>query len=377
MPNQIANVQSIARAVLPCLSDQLVFPNLCYKDFEDKTQVVGDTILIRRPPKLIAQDFTQGSASSAQDVIQNNAAIKLDKIATIDVQFEALERANSISDVEKLIGEPAGIALAEKINTAGLLLYRQVPTLIGTPGTTPSTVAAFANARKQLNKQKAPAALRRAVWDPEADGEFSKIEKLLSVSDSGSSAALREGAIGRVSGIDNFMSQGVATHTQGTAISGNKTIVIAAAASKGDTQISVDSAAAAGTLKVGDILKIGDYQYNVAEDVAAIGTTAATVKLAQPLQADVADDAAITLPTYVSGKTGYTCNLAFQQNAFAFVTRPLAMAPGVESYTTSYGGVSLRVTRGYDMSYKRERMTVDVLYGYVCCYPELAVVHAG
>ncbi len=54
----------------------------------------------------------------------------------------------------------------------------------------------------------------------------------------------------------------------------------------------------------------------------------------------------------------------FHPFAFAFVTRPLAVPKGVECYTTSYNGITLRVTRGYDMSKKTEIISMDVLYGY-------------
>ena len=37
---------------------------------------------------------------------------------------------------------------------------------------------------------------------------------------------------------------------------------------------------------------------------------------------------------------------------------------------TSFDGISLRVVRGYDMKYKREIMSMDVLYGYKTVYPE-------
>ncbi|MPM97172.1 hypothetical protein SDC9_144345 [bioreactor metagenome] len=73
----------------------------------------------------------------------------------------------------------------------------------------------------------------------------------------------------------------------------------------------------------------------------------------------------------------HTANLAFNPNAFAFVTRPLVTPQGVQSYVTSYNGVSLRVTRGYDMKYKKEMLSMDVLYGYKTMYPELACRYLG
>lgn len=54
----------------------------------------------------------------------------------------------------------------------------------------------------------------------------------------------------------------------------------------------------------------------------------------------------------------------FHPFAFAFVTRPLAVPKGVECYTTSYNGITLRVTRGYDINTKTDIISMDVLYGY-------------
>lgn len=67
----------------------------------------------------------------------------------------------------------------------------------------------------------------------------------------------------------------------------------------------------------------------------------------------------------------------FHENAFAFVTRPLAVPAGVEAYVTSYNGVTMRVVRGYNMQYKKEMLSMDVLYGYKTMYPELAVRYLG
>ena len=69
----------------------------------------------------------------------------------------------------------------------------------------------------------------------------------------------------------------------------------------------------------------------------------------------------------------HTANLAFHPSAFAFVSRPRSAPAGVESYVTSFDGISLRVVRGYDMKYKREMLSMDVLYAYKTIYPELAV----
>ena len=87
----------------------------------------------------------------------------------------------------------------------------------------------------------------------------------------------------------------------------------------------------------------------------------------------LADDAEVT----VVGS--HTANLAFHPMAFAYVTRPLANpdGQGVMSYVTSFNGISLRVTKGYDQQYKRSTYSMDVLYGFKTVYPELAVRALG
>ena len=73
----------------------------------------------------------------------------------------------------------------------------------------------------------------------------------------------------------------------------------------------------------------------------------------------------------------HDANLVFHPHAFAFVTRPLSAPAGVESYVTTYNGISLRVVRGYDIRYKKEMLSMDVLYGFKAVYPELAVRYLG
>ena len=50
---------------------------------------------------------------------------------------------------------------------------------------------------------------------------------------------------------------------------------------------------------------------------------------------------------------------------------------GASSYVTSFEGIALRVTAGYDISTKKEILSIDTLYGVKAVYPELAVRHLG
>lgn len=60
----------------------------------------------------------------AQKTLEEREAtveVALDKIATVDVEFGAMQKATSVDDLKRLFLEPAAIALAEKINNDGLI----------------------------------------------------------------------------------------------------------------------------------------------------------------------------------------------------------------------------------------------------------------
>ena len=118
----------------------------------------------------------------------------------------------------------------------------------------------------------------------------------------------------------------------------------------------------------GDILKIGNKIYVVTANATASSGTI-SVKVYPNITAS--QNEAVTLIG------SHKANLVFHPSAFAFVTRPLSQPAGVESYVTSYNGISLRVVRGYDMKYKKEMLSMDVLYSFATLYPELACRYLG
>jgi hypothetical protein len=365
MANEFITVKEIARQILPRLIENLVFPNLIHKDFSDEYVTgKGATIQVKKPVILTAKDFNESEGTSTQDVKEESVDVTLDKLATVDVEFGAIQRATNVDDLNRLFLEPAAVALAEKINSDGLFLYKDIPYAVGTAGTTPSKLTDLANVRKILNTNKVPVAGRVAVWDPEADANFTTIDAIVNAEKSGSTAALREGSIGRVFGLDNYMAQGVKQHTTG--ITKATDVKVNGKVTAGATSIAIDGTALTGKLVKGDILTIKKNNYVVVEDTADASTNAIASVKVYPALPEIADDTVVTLVS------GHTANLAFNPMAFAFVTRPLVAPAGVESYVTSYNGITLRVVRGYDMKYKKEMLSMDVLYGYKTMYPELA-----
>ena len=367
MANTFVTLKTIARQTLPRLIDNLVFPNLVYRDFSEDFHDLGDTIQVRRPAMLTAVDFDQQNGVAFQDIQEEAVDVRLDHLATVDAAATAIETATCIDDLNRAFIEPAAAALAEKINRDGLALYADIPTVVGTAGATPASLADLAAARRALNLNRAPAHDRVAVWDLEADAAFTQIPAIVNAEKSGDTAALREGSIGRVFGMENYMSQAVKKHETGvTSATGVK---LSAAVTAGATKLSLKGTALAGKLVKGDVLTIGDASYVVTADSASAASNAIANVQVYPALPALAVDTPVTLVG------SHTANLAFHPMAFAYVTRPLLdpNGQGVESYVTSYNGISLRVTRGYDQKFKRSVYSMDVLYGFKTVYPELAV----
>ena len=267
MPNTFLTTQEIARQALPRLIENLVMPNLMHRDFSnDFVLGKGDTIRVRKPAVLTAKKFETNI--DPQGVTENSEEVKLDQLADVSVEFSVLEMATNVDDLNRLFVEPAAVALAEKINTDGLALLKNIT---ASASADPKSLDAFAQAAKVLNKAKVPVAPRHGIWSPDAEADFRTVPAIVNAEKSGTTEALRNGSIGRIFGIDNYMAQGV--------------------------------------------------------DAGMLGAV-------------------------------------FHPFAFAFVTRPLIAPKGVECYVTNYNGISLRVTRGYDMNTKKEICSMDVLYGY-------------
>lgn len=367
MPNKFISVKEIARQALPRLIENLVFPNLVHQDYSDDfVKGKGATIQIKKPVILTASEFDSSKGTQPQDTEEESVDVTLDKLATVDVEYSAIESATSVDDINRLFIEPAAVALAEKINRDGLEVYRDIPSIVGKAGTTVSTLNDLASVRKVLNDQKVPLKGRKAVWDSAADANLITIPAIVNAEKSGTTEALREGSLGRVMSLDNYMSQAVKNHVKGTlASSGSTKIVVKADITSAEKVMLAASASGTltGTVVKGDILTINNKTY-VVTAAAEASNNEIEVKVYPAITA-VANDVVTILDSH-------TANLAFNPSAFAFVTRPLTAPSGVECYVTSYNGITLRVVRGYDMKFKKDMLSMDVLYGYKTVYPEMA-----
>lgn len=379
--NTFITMQNIARTVLPLLKENLVMPATVNRNYSEDFVGKGDTIIVEKPAVFVANEF--GGTINLQNITEPSVAVKMDKLADVSFKISQKDLTLSMPEFATKYLASAAQAIAEKINQDGFKLYKRVPKFTGTAGSTPSTITAFTQARKILNDNKVPLMDRYAAWDTAAEAKFLELDAILNAEKSGSTEAIRAGAIGDIVGFKNYMSQAIPTHTAGTytALADVKaTVNIANNGQLTDrTPYSVmtlasTAGASTGTLKAGDLLTVANKKYVVLEDVGAAVAGATTAKVYPALTANITAQN-VTFADVTAG--GHVANLAYHKDAFIFVTRPLEVAAGKQSYVTSFEGITLRVTMDYDITTKETVMSIDTLYDYVCAYPELAAIVLG
>lgn len=361
MANSFLTVTEIAERSLPFLEANLAFAGVVNRDFDGSYAKKGDTVQVRKPVLFEANEFVEANGVTFGEVNEESVNVQLDKVLTVDKKVGSKEMTMNINDFEVAYIMPAMKGLAQNIDASLAALYKDVPYSYGTAGTTPTALADITGTRKILNENKAPLSPRYLVIDPDAEDKFLQLNSFTEKDKSGEGAVMREGYLGRKYGFDIAMDQNIASHTKGT-LAGTP---LTNNATAGSSIVPVDGATSNTTLLHGDLIQIAGNQYVVTADVT-LASGSGNVAIYPALAADSDGDAVTVTSNSVS-------NLAFHRDAFTLVNRPLEPAiGGAESATIDMGGLAVRVTYGYDMTYKRHMLSWDMLTGYKTIYPELA-----
>ncbi len=369
MSNTFLTPSIIAREAMMQLKNNTVMANLIHRDYSNEfVSGVGNTVTIRKPATFEVNEFDRDTGIQIQDATEGSETVLLDKLLDVSFEVTAEQLTLDIQNFSEQLLTPAMQSFANKIDKYLLGLYIDVPDYYGTAGTTPSTVGDITNTRMILNINKAPFENRNLVLDPINENSFLQIAGFYEadkVGDDGT--ALREASLGRKFGFNIFTDQNVETHTKGTLAADAGTLKVKGAVTAGATQLVIDGTALTGTLVKGDLLSISDNKYVVTEDTtAAAGEIAVKVF---PATTAITDDTDVTIIN------SHTASLAFHKNAFALVTRPLALPKGLSSEQKAiinYDGFGLRVIYDYNSQYKKDVVSIDMLCGVKTLNPKLA-----
>lgn len=370
MGNTFLTPNIIAKEAMMQLRANTVMAGLVHRDYSKEFVAgVGDTVTIRKPATFEAKEFNRNTGIEIQDATEGSDTIKLDKLLDVSFEVTAEQLTMDIASFSEQLLQPAMQSFAQKIDLYLLDLYKDVNAISGVAGTPPNSIAAITDVRQVLNENKVPLTNRRLVIDPSAENGFLQIptfHEADKIGDSGT--ALREASLGRKFGFDIYTDQNVRKHVIGSLAPASGKIKVKAEAVAGTNSVTLTGTTLTGTLVAGDILQIGEKQYAVTEN-AEVANGDIIVKVSPTLTADVAANVEVTV------RAAHTANLAFHKNAFALVTRPIALPKGIadgQKAIVNYDGFGLRVIYDYNSQYKKDVISIDMLCGVKTLNPELA-----
>jgi hypothetical protein len=362
MANTLLTPSVIGREALMHLKNNTVASALAYRDNEtDFTGAkVGDTITIRKPATLTANEYN-GSTISVQNVTETGISLQLEKHFDVSVAVTSKQWTLSVEDFGNQVVAPAMIAIAEGIDQYLLGKYTQIYNYVGTAGDAPDSLADFAQVDKLMNELKAPVRGRFGILNPAAKADALSIDVFSRLDARGQVGltALQEAQMGRVMGADWHMDQNVKTHTAGTASALTDWLTNGTGA-LGDDTLSIDSATAVSqTFVVGDLISIaGEGQHVVTAAATASTGAVAALAIDPPLRAAVADGVAVTVIA------SHAANIIAAPGSIALAAVPLAIPySNNQAAYINYDGFGIRVVSGYSMDTKSDTLSFDILCG--------------
>lgn len=382
MANTLTDIMSkiLARGLL-VFRELAVMPRLVNSDFSNEAAEKGDTIDVPISAAIPVRDVTPGPTPPANvDTALSKVQVPLDKwkeapFTLTDKEMVEIDVRTHFLPLQTL---EAIRALANQVNLDIHANYTGIYGFVGTPGTTPfaTDVSDAVNARKVLNKQRAPKPSRGGVLDFDAEANALSLAPFSDAEKTGENGVKIEGEIGRKYGIQWAADDAVPTHVAGT-LTG--TIVTSGAAIAGARTVTLatDAAEAVALLK-GDIVTFaGDTQtYAVTADATIGASTTGPLTFQPGLGVAQAGGEAISV------KATHVVNQVFHREAYAFAARPLAqsteemaLGSGIVTMQDPQTGIPLRLE--VSRQHKQVTWSFDILYGTALIRPEGAARIAG
>ena len=363
--NTLITPTIVAKEALAILRNNCVYKDLVHTDYsEEFVNNIGDTVNVRVPATLAAYDFA--STITTQNTTESYVAVALNKFKDVSVVITSKEWSLSLVDFSKQIIAPAMAALGEVVDQdIANAIFGGAGSTVSRTAATPTTLADFANIAKALDIAKAPKTNRSLVMSPYHKYVYGQLDHLVKGSYAGDNDLLRRNELGPVYGIDTFMDQNTPTSTAATSGTAVGTIKVASSTDAGQVDLTEGSAATA-TLAIGDGFVYDGILYRFTEAVTLVDSAKASMAVSPTFPAGVT----ATAVTIVRNGS----SLAFHKDAVTFVNRPLAIPMGAaKTAVASADGLSVRVVFGYDMTYKRDTISFDILYGIKVLRSALAV----
>jgi hypothetical protein len=405
MANSLLTPTALTREALRILHQKLNFIGSINRQYEDKFAQsgakIGDTLGIRLPNQYTVRT---GKTMQAQDTSEKKVDLTVATQKGVDINFSSAELTLSLQDFSDRILEPAMSVLAANIEADALSMYKQVNKEVSDVGAA-IALGDVQLANKKLTDDLAPIDGRSLLLSTQDQMDLVTATSALFNDQTKIAQQFRKGLVANnFFGWDNvYQSTLMPLHTTGTDDgTGDYLTDIAAGENDGSGAtgaINVDTGA--GSFKAGDVVFIADVYDVHPETKVSTGklkqfvvTTDATpgagggdlllspsviTSGARQNCTGLADGKAILKlesdeTTAIGNAADYRVSLGYHRDAFAFVSADLEMPDGVAFAARQVmDGLSMRIVKAYDIFNDNVPCRLDVLYGYKCIRPELAV----
>jgi hypothetical protein len=353
----------------------------------------GSQLRLRLPNKFIIRT---GRTMQSNDVTEQSVTLEVTSQAGVDMNFTSKELTLDIDDFSKNFVEPAMATVSSYMEATTLTaLMKQVYNLVDLDGTAVNLLA-FGLGRQKLQDNLAPDdGQRSALLSTTHEVKLVDALKGLFQSASNIEQQYREGLMGRTQGFDFMSSTHVNDHTTGTAVKGDTLYNVSGANQTGST-LTVNTGTT--TFLVGDVITIAGCtrvhpETKVSTGVpqqfvitANSGSNATTLSISPPIVVTGALQNVTASPTDTGAITKVgagnaellNSSMTYHRSAFTVATADLMMPDGVHFASRDvYDGVSMRIVRAFDINNDQMPCRLDILFGQVAQYPQLAArIHA-
>lgn len=400
------NVQDlIAAKALAIISNQLPLVRHLNHDYEDKFAEVtddhriGQTIRIPKPARR-NNTISSGWAINVQPVVEEVTSLTINTTAQDSTAFQDPDLALLTVDPEKNADSWAKKYIKPRVskmaNDIEANLYGTMLTgiynLVGTAGTVPQSSQTWSDAVQKLDENLAPGDERCALLTSASVSGMREALKGTFVKEI-SEAALIKGFISELYGTDNYQTEIVSSHTNGTF--GTDTVVTQNSGSPqtGSSIITTGWTSTHGVL-AGDIITfagvnainyvtkaaLSNLQQFVVTAAATNASGTTTLVISPAITTSGPDQTVSAAPsinavvTFIgSSATAYRRNLMFHKDAFTVAFADLYLPKNIEmAARKSANGIKLRYTRQWDIVNSQLYDRIDAYFGIAPLYPQWA-----
>lgn len=403
--NVFQNTSLVTNEFLLQLTNSLEFVKGCNNDYVSRfteNMKVGESIKVRKPPiykPRTGEDFT------ASDMADQYCTMTVQTTEGVDLEVTNREQMFNFTSLQEQVIKPAAHALAASIELKAMQIATlAVANSVGVPGTVPSSLETYNDARAIIFDASGPVEKERLIISSAMGVKTNTAGQSLFNPTQTISDSFNKGFIGRHAMADVYESQVLKTLTTGPY--GGTPAIDGASQTGATISTKAWTSAAAARLKAGDVLTFaGVYavnrwtkqstgrlaQFVVTADFSSAADGTGDVSISpsivatgdyQNVTASPADGALISIYGKAAANQAAIASastpqgLRYHRNAFLFASfdQPLGDGGVISNMSTPdpESSVRVRFMKAWDIDANKQKYRFDVVWAFGVAYPELA-----